>query len=413
VTADMAGAGPAGPAGPDLAAALAEIIEALAPIRRLPASGGERAAAHLIRDRIEAAGCAARVEDAPAYSSYARPVGLLTAAGVVAGLLAGRPSRARRAAGTVLAGAAAAGIVDDISGGRLLARRLTMRRATTTNVIAEAGDRTADKTLVILVHHDAAPSGVVFSQRAERWLAATHPEIIDAMTSNPPLWWPVIAGPALVAAGSLLGRRWLRRTGMVVSAIATAALADIALRPAVPGANDNLSGVAAAIMAADALRREPVSGIKVLFVSAGAEEALQQGAREFGRRYFPQLDRRRTWFLTLDTVGSGRLVLLEGEGTVRMHGYDQSFKDLVADCAARCEVPLLRGLRSRNSTDGSVPLAHGFPAATLVSVDDSKLLPNYHLYSDTPENVDYGSVAGAVRVCEAVIRKLACLEISL
>jgi hypothetical protein len=25
--------------------------------------------------------------------------------------------------------------------------------------------------------------------------------------------------------------------------------------------------------------------------------------------------------------------------------------------------------------------------ATLASVDDSKLLPNYHLYSDTPENV--------------------------
>ena len=393
--------------GADLAGALAEIISSLAPIPRLPASDGEREAAHLIRDRLESAGCAARVEDAPAYSSYARPVGLLTAAGVVAGLLAGRRSRWGRVAGTVLGAAAAAGIVDDISGGRLLARRLLMRQATTTNVIAEAGDAGADKTLVILVHHDAAPSGVVFSQHAQRWLAATHPEIVDKMTSNPPLWWPVIAGPALVAAGGLLGRRWLRRAGTCLSAVATAALADVALRPPVPGANDNLSGVAVAIMVAHALRREPVSGIRVLLVSAGAEEALQQGARNFGHRYFGQLDPRRTWFLTLDTVGSGRLVLLEGEGTVRMHGYDEPFKDLVAACAAQCEVPLLRGLRSRNSTDGCVPLAHGFPAATLVSVDDSKLLPNYHLYSDTPENVDYRSVTGAVRLTEAVIRRLA------
>lgn len=391
----------------DLVEALAEIIGSLAPIPRLPASDGEREAAHLIRERLQAAGCAARVEDAPAYSSYARPVGLLAGAGVAAGLLAGRPSRWGRLAGTVLAAAAAAGIVDDISGGHLLARRLLMRRSTTTNVIAEAGDATADKTLVVLVHHDAAPSGVVFSQRGERWLAAAHPEIVDKMTSNPPLWWPVIAGPALVAAASLAGRPWLRRAGIGVSAVATAALADIALRPAVPGANDNLSGVAVAIMVAQALRREPASGIRVLFVSAGAEEALQQGAREFGRRYFGQLDPRRTWFLTLDTVGSGRLVMLEGEGTVRMRDYDHSFKDLVAACAAQCEVPLLRGLRSRNSTDGCVPLAHGFPAATLVSVDDSKLLPNYHLYSDTPENVDYRSVTGAVRLTEAVIRKLA------
>jgi hypothetical protein len=64
-------------------------------------------------------------------------------------------------------------------------------------------------------------------------------------------------------------------------------------------------------------------------------------------------------------------------------------------------------LRSRNSTDGCVPLAHGFPAARLVSVDDSKLLPNCHLYSDTPENVDYRSATSAVRLTRAVIRKLA------
>lgn len=386
---------------------LAEIISALAAIPRLPASAGEREAAYLIRERLEAAGCAARVEEAPAYSSYARPVGLLTAAGVVAGLLAGRRSRWARVAGTALGAVAAAGIVDDISGGQQVARRLLMRQATTTNVIAEAGDASADKTLVILVHHDAAPSGVVFSQHAERWLAATHPEIVDKMTSNPPLWWPVIAGPALVAAGGLLGHRWLRRAGTGLSAVATAALADIALRPPVPGANDNLSGVAVAIMVARALRREPVTGIKVLLVSAGAEEALQQGARAFAQRYFGHFDRRRTWFLTLDTVGSGRLLLLEGEGTVRMHDYDERFKDLVAACATHCGVPLLRGLRSRNSTDGCVPLAHGFPAATLVSVDNSKLLPNYHLYSDTPQNVDYRSVAGAARVTEAVTRALA------
>jgi len=391
----------------DLAGALAEIISALAPIPRLPASAGEREAAHLIRDRLQAAGCAARVEDAPAYSSYARPVGLLTAAGVIAGLMAGRRSRWGRAAGTVLATAATAGIVDDITNGRLLARRLLARQGTTTNVIAEAADVSAGKTLVVLVHHDAAPSGVVFSQHVQRWLAATHPEIVDKMTSNPPLWWPVIAGPALVAAGGLLGLRGLRRAGTGMSAVATAALADIALRPPVPGANDNLSGVAVAILVAHALRRNPVTGLRVLFVSAGAEEALQQGARELARRYFGRLDPRQTWFLTLDTVGSGRLVLLEGEGTVRMHDYDERFKDLVAACAARCGVPLLRGLRSRNSTDGCVPLAHGFPAATLVSVDDSKLLPNYHLYSDLPENVDYRSVADAVRLTEAVTRTLA------
>jgi hypothetical protein len=297
--------------------------------------------------------------------------------------------------------------VDDITGGRQLARRVLMRPRTTRNVVAEAGDPDAARTLVVLVHHDAAPSGVVFGQYLERWLVARHPEIVASMTSNPPMWWLVVAGPALVGMGSLIRSNSLRRLGVWASALSAAALADIAFRPAVPGANDNLSGVAVALAVAAELRADPLAGLRVLFVSAGAEEALQQGIRGFARRHFARLEPDRTWFLTLDTVGSGRLVMLEGEGPVRMHDYGEDFKTLVADCAHRAGVSVLRGLRSRNSTDGSVPHRHGFPTVTLVSVDDRKLIPHYHLYSDIPENVDYGCVAGAVRLTEAVARRLA------
>jgi hypothetical protein len=90
-----------------------------------------------------------------------------------------------------------------------------------------------------------------------------------------------------------------------------------------------------------------------------------------------------------------------------MHDYGASFKALVADCASRAGIPVLRGLRSRNSTDGTIPHRHGFPTVTLVSVDGRKLIPHYHLYSDTPENVDYSCVADAARLTEAVARQLA------
>ena len=386
---------------------LAEIIEALAPIPRLPASAGEREAAEQITKAFAAAGCGARIEEVPAFDSYARPLALLCAAAAAAGLLAGRGGKLGRAAGFAVGAAAAAGIVDDITVGRMQARKALMMRRLTTNVIAEAGDPDADRTLVIAVHHDAAPSGAIFGQQAERWLAGHYPEIVEKIDTNPPLWWPVIAGPALVGAGSLAGGRMLRRAGVLVSAIAAAALADIASRPAVPGANDNLSGVAAAIVLARRLRERPVEGLRVLFVSAGAEEALQQGIRGYAEAHFKKFSKDRTWFLTLDTVGSGNLVLLEGEGTVRMHDYGEQFKDLVAGCARETGVALRRGLRSRNSTDGCVPNHYGFRSATLVSVDDQKLLPNYHLYSDTPENVDYGCVADTVTLCESVIRRLA------
>jgi len=217
----------------------------------------------------------------------------------------------------------------------------------------------------------------------------------------------VLAGPAAVSLGSAIGSHRLRRAGLLAGLASLAAMLDIGRRPAVPGANDNLSGVAALVAVAGALQRDPVHGVRVLLVSAGAEEALQEGIRGFGRRHFPRLPVAGTWFLNLDTVGSGRLVLLEAEGPIRLRGYHPGFKDLVSECAAARGIPLIRGLRSRSSTDGSVPNRHGYRTATVVSVDERKLIPNYHLPSDLPQNLDYSCVLGAARLAEAVARRIA------
>jgi hypothetical protein len=383
---------------------LRSVVEELAPIPRLPTSAGERHAAQLICRRLQDVGCRAAVEEVPACSSYAWPIGLLAAVGAASALTA---ARGHRVLGAVSGALAALGIADDISGRWMVCRKSLMRPRTAYNVVAEVGDPHARRVLCVLAHHDAAPSGVVFRPVVEEWLAKHRPDVIDRMQSNPPVWWLVIGGPALASMGSILDSRLLRRAGLVLSLGSLAAMLDIGHRPAVPGANDNLSGVAAMVALAHALRDWPVSGLRVVLLSAGAEEALQEGIRAFAWRHFPSLGVNSTWFVNLDTVGSGRLVLLEGEGPVRMHDYDRGFKDLVADCAASLGIPLLRGLRSRNSTDGVVPSKHGYPTATVVSVDERKLIPNYHLYSDVPENVDYECVAMAARLVESVARTLA------
>jgi hypothetical protein len=386
---------------------LRSVIEELAGIARLPTSAGEREAAYRIRERFASHGWRATVEEVQAYRSYAWPVGLLSAVGVLAGVAS---LRGHRALATIGGTVAAAGIVDDITGRALVCRRVAMRPDTAYNVVAELGDVASSRTLVVLAHHDAAPSGYVFDQSVLEWLAERRPDLVESMRSNPPLWWPVIGGPALVALGAATGSRVLRWLGLVGCLGSLAAMVDIGRRPAVPGANDNLSGVAALVALADRLHRNPPPNMRVLLVSAGAEEALQEGIRGFARRHFRQLPTESTWFVNLDTIGSGRLVLLEGEGTVRMHDYDPDFKGLVQRVATDCGITLLRGLRSRNSTDGSVPRRYGYRTVTLVSVDNRKLLPHYHLYSDVPEHVDYGCVANAVRLVEALAHAIVTRE---
>ena len=100
--------------------------------------------------------------------------------------------------------------------------------------------------------------------------------------------------------------------------------------------------------------------------------------------------------------------MLEGEGPILMEDYhDRRFRDLIARTAHGLGLPLRRGMRARTSTDAVVPHRAGYPTATLASMNRHKLLSNYHLMSDTPENVDYGTVRQALHLTEAVARELA------
>jgi hypothetical protein len=47
------------------------------------------------------------------------------------------------------------------------------------------------------------------------------------------------------------------------------------------------------------------------------------------------------------------------------------------------------------------------PTATIVSIDRYKALSNYHRMTDTPENLNYATVACATDLAESVARELA------
>jgi Zn-dependent M28 family amino/carboxypeptidase len=325
----------------------------------------------------------------------------------LAGAAALASRRARPVAGAV-AGVVAAAIADDVSNGPRLFRRTASPTRTTWNVVGTCGDAGAPRTLVLLAHHDAAPTGKIFDDTLQAWMGETFPGLLERRDTSLPLWSTLLAAPVLVALGSLRDRRGLIAAGLAGSALATAVFEDVARSPIVPGANDNLSAVAVLVALAERLRAAPVPGLRIMMASCGAEEVIQGGIYGFARRHFPALDRERTWFLNLETLGSPRLILLEGEGPVVMEDYhDRAFRDLVARVADQAGAHLRRGMRARNSTDAVIPSRAGYPTATLASMNRYKALSNYHLMSDTPENVDYRTVRQALVLTEAVARELA------
>jgi Peptidase family M28 len=384
-----------------MATDLRHTIEYLTSFERPSASDGERRAATWIASELRGLGIEAEVEEEQAHGTYWWPVGLCTAMATLAGL-------AGRRVWSTLAGAlAAVGVWDECGLWRGHWTRTLLPKRPTWNVVGRAGDPGAERTVCIVAHHDAAHGGMAFDFTAVRWYARRFPERLERGRVWPGTMKLVFAGPVLVAVGSLLGLRPVRALGTLVSAGSTASMVDIGAHGVVPGANDNLSAVAALLEVARRLAEEPVAGLRVLLVSTGSEESFEEGMAAFVDRHEHELPRDRTDMLVLDTVGSPRLILLEGEGMLVRRPYDEPLKDTIEAAAQDAGVPLIREHWLSFGSDALIALRRGFRTALLASFDEHKLPTNYHQPSDTADNIDYGTVAAAAKVTEATVRRLA------
>ncbi|HEY8584224.1 MAG TPA: M28 family peptidase [Capillimicrobium sp.] len=296
---------------------------------------------------------------------------------------------------------------DDLVIWRHWTRRLTGRRKRTWNVVAEAGDRSATETLVVVGHHDAAHSGAIFDPRIPEAVHARAPWIFEKAETSPPLMWLVFGGPVLVGLGGLTGSRRARRIGTLLSLGSAAAFADIGARKVVPGANDNLTGVAVVLAMARMLREQPIEGLRVVLVSTGSEESFEEGMQGFARGWWPRLPRASTHVLVVDTVGSPELTLPEREGMLIPLRYDDAFKDLIETAARDAGVHIRRGLKFSFGSDALIAVRDGYRTAMLGSVNERKEPANYHWPTDTADNVVLERVVDAATAVFATARALA------
>jgi hypothetical protein len=379
---------------------LRELLEQLERIERPSASEGERRAAEWLVERFAELGAEARIEAEPAHGTYWWPLGIGTALGALGGLLA---LRGRRLLGGALAAAAAGGMASDFPPGKRLLRRVLPRR-TTYNVLCELGPAEAERTVVFIAHHDAAHSGLVFHPRLPE--IGDRLGLIERSDTSPPLMAPVLGGPVLAALGALAGRRRLAKLGVLLGLGSAAAMAEIGMRGVVPGANDNGTAVIALLALAERLLERPPENLRVVLLSVGAEESFSEGIKAFGERHFGELPREGTVFVCLESIGSPHLLVLRGEGFLRMREYSPRTLALLDGLAEELGIRLFPNLRLRNGTDGLESLAAGYETAVIASCTDLKQPANYHWWHDLAENVDFDTVADGIRLSEAAIRRL-------
>jgi hypothetical protein len=376
---------------------LAADVEALAGMPRGSASREEQDAARWAAARLEECGAAgAGVER---YRS--RATNSWSFAGHSAVALAGQLSGGLMGAGAALL--ALVSLERDASGRFPWRWRLLggSEGASAFGRIPASGERRG--TVVIVAHIDTAKTGLAWHPRVTQFGAQRN---LSKRRMEPVMGLQALAIAASALAALLPRRSPARRlVGLPAAALNLLAIAlnlDIARSPAVPGANDNASGVAAALALTRAFAAQPPRNVDLEIALVGGEESGMGGFNAWLERRNAALDPSRTLVIGIDTVGSGTPIVAEAEGAMATHRYPEGALELVEQGARLAGEPEPGRWRIGGWTDPLVAAGRGIPATCILSVGPG-YYTHYHHPSDLPEFVDYDCVAACARIAAGTV----------
>ena len=359
---------------------------------RRPTSRAERLASEWLRTELAGAGVPARLEEFPAYSTFALPQGAILGLGLA-------PALVPRRLGTLRAGLAllapAIGALEDDPRFRPLSRLAARSRSQNVVGVIEP-DGEARRTLCLVSHVDSSRSGWLFhplvAPRLRGLLAATSAAL--AFQAGEPLLARHSGGRALVAAA-----RSLLAAGLFL-------LAERELRGEdVPGANDNASGAALTAALAAEVSAQPLSSTRVVLLVTGGEEAGTLGADAFVRRH----DTEGWLFINVDGVcARATLRYLTYEGVMRTWRADGGLVAIAEELRSRRPELGLEPMEvSAGLTYDATPiLARGGRALTISAQDGT--IPNYHQPTDDLSNIDPDTLARALEIVRELVAAIDC-----
>lgn len=268
--------------------------------------------------------------------------------------------------------------------------------------------------IVLAAHADAAFTGLLFDERVVRSVVGRRlPGVLEralALATHTQFALAGFDALRLVFGPLTLPLRPIELVLTLPSLVVLAANLEILLRnQVVPGANDDLTGVAALPALAARLARDKPASVELVFVATGCEEASMGGADALARDKRWEWDRTRTVFLALDMLTNGELRYIDVEGDVSPAPIPDWLAATIRETAASqprfSQVSPFRP--PVGGTDAAAFLAHGFAAASLICVDPALGVPrHYHLPSDTPENLDAGQLSLSLDFAEALVRAI-------
>jgi len=278
------------------------------------------------------------------------------------------------------------------------------------NAVGRVGSSSPSQRVVLCAPLDTGQSRRISADLLAGWNARR----MDPTPSPRPAWSPAAVAEILLwSAAAAVFARWLGASGFLLAAsamsigIALAVGALVSLRQArahrAAGANDNASGVAAMLTAAEQLLALLPRGVELWVVGSGAGSAGCSGMRAF-------VDAHRDWspdhtiFIHFKCVGGGSLHYIRREGPLGDIAYFSQLVELARRVSASGLFGELTPVDWPEDTDGGVAVRAGFQALSLITLEADGLPRNHRPASDLPASLDMATVIRAADFGAAVAR---------
>lgn len=267
------------------------------------------------------------------------------------------------------------------------------------NLVASKGD---GKRLVILMAHlDSAPASYAYRPDQVKHFSLSVYLGTLLMGFGVILPWMMAAGISLsfwilvIVAAFLIGQ------GVLVSI-------DYWKHGFTPGANDNLTGVSAAVAAASNLWRHMPENTEVRLVITTGEEAGMLGAQHYWRTHEYGMSLRDTHVLNFDTVGCEHLKYVIQSGGFTPVRYQGPLVDAAHTLSRGSESfrNIHAGQHRVGDFDSVWFCRAGISSLTIASYDKNGMMPAIHTPKDTADLVNMRNVALAAKFGEGIIRTL-------
>jgi hypothetical protein len=157
----------------------------------------------------------------------------------------------------------------------------------------------------------------------------------------------------------------------------------------VPGAQDNLSGVAVAYEVARRLANgDRLERTRIRVVSFGSEECGLKGSGAYATRYKQQLLKENAHVINLDGILDIENMFVIEREVMAMQTHHRPLIDAMLDAFERNGLPRRPGTIPIGGTDASSFSARGIPATSIVGLPMGQLHPTYHTRLDTLDCLD-------------------------